>query len=47
MLADLVAFVQRHRLRPRVGRVFDIAEAPAAFAHAMAGGTLGKIVIAG
>lgn len=41
----LVALVERHELRPLVGRRFALADAPAAHAHIEARENLGKVVL--
>ncbi|MFD5829853.1 NAD(P)-dependent alcohol dehydrogenase [Lentzea sp. NPDC060358] len=43
---DLVAFMERHDLRPVVDSVHPFSEAPAAFAHHRRPGVTGKVVIA-
>ncbi|HZY04378.1 MAG TPA: zinc-binding dehydrogenase, partial [Anaeromyxobacteraceae bacterium] len=45
-LAAMARAFDALRLRPVIDRVFPFAEAPTAFAHYAAGGTLGKTVIA-
>lgn len=44
--AAMLAFVDRHRIRPAIDRVFPFAEAPAAFRHLDRGGQFGKVVLA-
>jgi NADPH:quinone reductase-like Zn-dependent oxidoreductase len=44
-LAELVAAVRTHRIRPVLGRVFPFDDAPAAFRHYLGGTALGKVVI--
>ena len=43
---DLVAFYERHALRPVIDRVFALTDARAAFEHAASGLGFGKVVIA-
>ena len=46
MARDLNAFVDTHQLKPVVDRVFDFAEARAAYAYQASGELFGKVVIA-
>ena len=46
MARDLNAFVDAHRVKPVVDRVFDFADAKAAYAHQSSGELFGKVVIA-
>lgn len=46
MARDLNAFVDLHRLKPVVDRVFDFAAAPAAYAYQSSRELFGKVVIA-
>jgi len=43
--AALLAFMQQHELRPVIDRVFDFADAPAAYAYLQSGEHIGKVVI--
>lgn len=45
MLESMMAFMNRHRIRPVVDRVFDLEDAPAAFRHLEGGAHLGKVCI--
>lgn len=44
-LAELVAAVRTHRIRPVLGRVFPFDDAPEAFRHYLGGTATGKVVI--
>ena len=46
MARDLNAFVDAHRVKPVVDRVFDFADAKAAYAYQSSGELFGKVVIA-
>jgi NADPH:quinone reductase-like Zn-dependent oxidoreductase len=46
MARDLNAFVDAHQLKPIVDRVFDLADAKAAYAYQSSGELFGKVVIA-
>lgn len=46
MARDLNAFVDAHRMKPVVDRVFDFADAKAAYAYQSSGELFGKVVIA-
>jgi len=46
MARDLNAFVDAHQLKPVVDRVFDFADAKAAYAYQSSGELFGKVVIA-
>jgi NADPH:quinone reductase-like Zn-dependent oxidoreductase len=46
MARDLNAFVDTHQLKPVVDRVFDFADAKAAYAYQASGELFGKVVIA-
>ncbi len=43
---DYLELVERHMLRPQIDRVFELAEARAAFEYAASGAQFGKVVIA-
>lgn len=45
MLRDLVAFVERHGIRPVIDRSFDLADLGEAFRYQLSGAHLGKIVV--
>ena len=46
MAPDLNAFLDRHRIKPVVDRVFGFAEAKAAYAYQASTALFGKVVIA-
>ena len=46
MARDLNAFVDAHGVKPVVDRVFDFADAKAAYAYQSSGDLFGKVVIA-
>ena len=46
MARDLNAFVDAHRLKPVVDRVFDFADAAAAYAYQSSAELFGKVAIA-
>jgi len=46
MARDLNAFIDRHGVKPVVDRVFDFADAKAAYAYQASGDLFGKVVIA-
>lgn len=46
MARDLNSFVDRHRVKPVIDRVFDFADARAAYAYQSSGDLFGKVVLA-
>lgn len=44
-LIRLTTLLEEAQIQPMVGEVFALADAPTAFAHAMAGDTCGKVVL--
>jgi NADPH:quinone reductase-like Zn-dependent oxidoreductase len=46
MARELNGFVDRHAMRPVVDRVFDFADAKAAYAYQSSSDLFGKVVIA-
>jgi NADPH:quinone reductase-like Zn-dependent oxidoreductase len=44
-LIELTTLIDAGKVRPMIGEVFALDDAPKAFAHAMAGNTRGKVVL--
>jgi len=41
----VTTLLEKEKIQPMIGEVFALADAPTAFAHAMAGDTRGKVVL--